>query len=116
MDEADKLKLIFSVMLWIRDNLDNELNVKVVSNKSGYSRRYFQKLFKENVGVTIKEYILHIRINRATELLVLPQKTINSISFEVGFSSHQSFSRAFKRAMHQTPRDFRQVNIKLSHK
>ena len=63
-------------------------------------------------GMTIKEYIRHIRIHRASYLLLeQPNRKITSIALEVGFASNAHFSREFRKAMGLSPTAYRKENL-----
>lgn len=64
---------------------------------------------KAVTSMTIKEYIRHIRIHRASQLLIEnPERSITSIALDVGFNTNAYFSREFKKVMGCTPSAFRQ--------
>lgn len=109
MHKEDKLLLVAGVIDWINDNLDNDINVDKVARKSGYSKWYFQRVFKNVTGITLGRYILALKFKMASQDLVLTKKTINDISFDAGFNSQQSFCRAFKNTYSITPSDYRNM-------
>jgi transcriptional regulator GlxA family with amidase domain len=75
---------------------------------------YLSRRFKREIGVGIHEYLLTLRIQRATSLLVNSTKSIKEISSEVGFRDPQVFSKAFKRRMGCPPRTYRDHNFPFS--
>jgi len=64
-------------------------------------------LFRENAGIPLGSYIQNYRINRAMELLRTSQLSIADVAGESGFTSLQSFSRAFKTATGKSPKAYR---------
>ncbi|MCB0856050.1 MAG: AraC family transcriptional regulator, partial [Bacteroidetes bacterium] len=67
---------------------------------------------KDITGMTINEYIRHIRIHRASLLLKKhPDQTILSIAVDVGFTSAAHFSREFKKVINKTPSDYRKSQL-----
>lgn len=64
-------------------------------------------LFKARTGVTPKDYLIKLRIDKAKELLRDTGLTIRQISLIVGFSDQLYFSRMFKKATGQSPREAR---------
>ena len=53
--------------------------------------------FKKETGVNFREYIHQVRIKRAVFLLLGSRKIIKEITYEIGYSNPQLFSKAFKR-------------------
>ena len=72
---------------------------------------YLSRRFKRETGVGLHDYLLTLRIERATSLLVKTTKSIKEISAEVGFRDPQVFSKAFKRRMGCPPTIYRDHNF-----
>ena len=71
------------------------------------SESYLRVVFKEHAGIPLGSYIKNYRLNRAMSLLRTTARSISDIAEEAGFGSPQAFSRIFKKAMGQTPRNYR---------
>ncbi|MGN0492604.1 MAG: helix-turn-helix domain-containing protein [Acutalibacteraceae bacterium] len=71
------------------------------------NKTYLQKLFKQNTGKTITEYILELRIRDAANLLKVSDMSIVDIAFEVGFNSRQNFYLAFKKQLGISPSEYK---------
>jgi len=67
--------------------------------------------FKKEIGISFHEYILRIRIQKASLLLIGSEKSIKEISYEVGFSRPEIFSKAFKRLVGCSPMAYRVQNL-----
>ena len=63
---------------------------------------------KQSVSMTPIDFVRHIRIMRASELLQQTDDTLASISFEVGFSDPKYFSKVFKKEMGIVPSEYRE--------
>lgn len=68
---------------------------------------YLHKLFREETGYSVCEYIQRVRLERAGELL-RGEHTLREAALAVGISSPQYFSKLFKRAYGMTPGEYRQ--------
>lgn len=64
-------------------------------------------LFKEQMGVTVIDYLTDIRIEHGKRLLVETDKTCTTICYEVGYKNQSYFTRTFKRVVGVTPIQFR---------
>ncbi|MBD2848128.1 helix-turn-helix domain-containing protein [Paenibacillus sp. IB182496] len=71
------------------------------------TEKYMSSLFKKQTGETITEYLERLRIDKATELLLEGQATIDEIAGLTGYNSAHSFRRAFKRVKGVSPSVFR---------
>jgi AraC family transcriptional regulator len=86
---------------------DQELSLKDLARASYLSPFHFARLFKKLTGVTPHNYLAHIRITHAKQLLTNSNLSITEISVRVGYLSASHFSKAFRLATGTTPRDFR---------
>lgn len=75
---------------------------------------YLSRRFKRETGVGLHDYLLTLRLQHATGLLVKTTKSIKEISAEVGFRDPQVFSKAFKRRRGCPPTVYRDRNFLVS--
>ena len=81
--------------------------VKYFAEKCFLSPNYFCDLIKKETGRTPQEYIQGKIIDIAKEQLLGTAKTINEISYALGFQYSQHFNRYFKRNTGMTPSEYR---------
>ncbi|WP_435350722.1 helix-turn-helix domain-containing protein [Morganella morganii] len=78
-DNAFYLSVIKDIILWIEHNLDKSLQLDVVAERSGYTKWYFQRIFKRFTDMTLAGYIRRRRLTKAaTELRLTTQNTDES--------------------------------------
>lgn len=80
-----------------------ELNVSLVAKKFGLSRATLFRLFQKNKDMSPVDYIIHLKIKKATYLLCKTDLSVKSIACSLGFSDPLYFSRFFKRYTGFTP-------------
>jgi AraC-like DNA-binding protein len=80
------------------------------------SRRYVEKLFKQEIGMTPKQYARLIRVKKASMLLLDPQFSgqINSIIGPLDYYDQSHFLKDFKAVVQQTPTEFLGSQLNLS--
>ncbi|MCR6109950.1 AraC family transcriptional regulator [Bacillus sp. A301a_S52] len=100
---------------YIEEHLSEEIKIEVLAKKAVLSQFYFQRLFKRLVKKSVNEYIKLRRLARASEKLGDLNKRIIDIALDVGFSSHETFTRAFKGAYGITPEEYRTHPVHLNH-
>ena len=64
-------------------------------------------VFKKVTGYSPIDYLLHVRLNRAAELLLKTASPVSEIAAECGFSDSNYFSRQFRKNYGLSPRDYR---------
>lgn len=90
-------KLVFnSIILWIENNIKEDIDVNDIVSKSGYSKRHVQYLFKKYLGYGIYTYLKNRRLSLSAKLLRITKMPIIEICNIYHFGSYQSFNRAFK--------------------
>jgi AraC-like DNA-binding protein len=87
---------------------DPELDQLVLCRELGMSRAALYNKMKSITGAGAKEYITHIRIEKAKSLMENPSLSIADIAEMTGFTSQSYFSTAFKSQTGMTPSQYRQ--------
>lgn len=93
---------------YIYNNFAFDIKVSDIAGNVGITPNYLSNIFTELVGISTKEYITSVRIERAKQLLVMTSKPIKVISGEVGYQDALYFSNAFKKHTNLSPKQYRQ--------
>lgn len=91
----------------IKDNYNSCISLDKISKVSGFSRSHFMYKFKEAMGTTFKDYLNHVRIMKAEEILDRDSMTVSEIAYKVGFNSLRQFERTFKQILGTSPTEYR---------
>ncbi len=112
-DSSSGKALINEIRAFIEENYANsELSLDFLSHKFQLNPKYLSKMFKDEFGENFVDFLIGLRIKYAKQMLQETQKSMQSISSEVGYYNYNSFNRAFKNVVGLSPRDFRkQVSI-----
>lgn len=101
---------LLRALAFIEQNVEEELDGERLSDVAGLSRFHFHRQFSKVFGVGVRSYIEQVRLRRAAfRLAFRPHQRILDIALDSGFASHEAFGRAFKRAVGQTPSEFRRA-------
>ena len=75
------------------------------------SEVYFRKLFTKYYGISPKQFIIDVRIQKAKQLLAEGVLSVSAISEKCGFSNPYHFCRLFKQHTRKTPSEYRKENL-----
>ena len=93
---------------FITEKLSENIYVEDICREFFISKNSLYRLFKEEFGVTVNEFILQKRLAKAKELLEKNQElTITEVAALCGFSDYNYFIRVFKKAVGTTPLKFK---------
>lgn len=92
---------------YVRDRLDQDLRLDEFAAIAGLSRFHFCVSFKRATGQTPHEWLVHLRMEKARELLAVGKMSIYQVALEVGYQTPSAFASAFRRTQGVTPSAFR---------
>lgn len=87
--------------------VDPELKMNIVAQKFNISPSYFSTIFRQEIGVTFRDYVGKLKINRAKELLRTTNLKCSEVAYQSGFKDSHYFSFVFKKRTGLTPLQFR---------
>lgn len=102
---------IKKVLKFVVENIsDPDMKIDDIAQAMGMSRSVLYGKIKNAVGLTPIDFVRHIRIMKAIEMLRETDETLTSIAFAVGFSDPKYFSKVFKKEMGIIPSEYREKN------
>lgn len=104
---------ILNACTYIKANITEPLSIQVLAQRSGYSEYYFSHKFKEEVGISVNDYIVNEKIEQAKLLLSGTKDPIQTISDNLSFSNRSYFYTCFQKIAGMSPSEYRSKNNKL---
>jgi AraC-like DNA-binding protein len=83
------------------------LNIRELAQEFRLSPAYLQRLFKDQTGVSMGEWMNEQRLQRAANLLADSYMSVKEIAYTIGYEHASSFIRAFERRFAQAPLRYR---------
>ncbi len=99
---------------FIEDHLDEEINIDNLARIASLSPFYYQRLFSRLIKKPVAEYVKLRRLAKATESLLQKDKRILDVALDLGFTSHEHFTRTFKDTFGMTPDEYRKNPVTLN--
>ena len=105
--DADK-EMMKRLMSYLEANVSNpELKIEDLAAAVNLGRSVFYGKIKSIVGMTPVDFLRHIRIQRAEELITKSDYSFSQIAYSIGFSDPKYFSKCFKKETGMTPSEYR---------
>lgn len=92
---------------YIEHNYSKNIKITDIANYIGINRSYLTSCFKKSMNISPQRFLLEYRMKKAENLLLSTTKSINEISFEVGYEDSLAFSKVFKSYSGLSPKSYR---------
>jgi transcriptional regulator GlxA family with amidase domain len=98
---------VAAAQAWAVDHYQHESPVAQMVAISGLAERTFKRRFAQATGMGPLDYVHHVRLEEAKQMLEAGDSSIESIAFEVGYSDASFFNRLFRRKVLMSPTQYR---------
>lgn len=103
--------LMKAVLRYIDEHYNRDISLTAIADVFYMNAVYLGRLFKASTGQRFTDYLNTLRIERASELLRLPDLWIYEISENVGYHDLNYFYRMFKAKTGMTPTEYRATHL-----
>lgn len=100
-------KAVLRVQLWLQTILSQSVTVDKMAAKAQLGQRTFLRRFQKATGFTPTEYVQHLKVQKARELLEFTTLSIKEISWKVGYEDTGFFRKTFQKFIGLRPVDYR---------
>ena len=100
-------KPVMQCVDYIYSHIKERITIQVLADHTGLSTNYLSRIFKQNLGVSVSDYIREQKIEKATHLLRYSNKSIVDIANYLAFSSQSHFIQTFENFTGLTPKKYR---------
>ncbi|NLU37711.1 MAG: AraC family transcriptional regulator [Bacteroidales bacterium] len=107
-------KRIEAIHDYFMNNYRNEVNLEELSQLVNMAKGSLCRFFKENSGITLWEYLNHIKIEFACKMLMNNELSIAQVCFDSGFNNLNHFNKQFRKITGITPSSYRKKFSELS--
>lgn len=109
--DMDKYKncsfLVKKILNYVNNNYDKDLTLSGLSEQMNVSPNYISRIFKDEVGKTLFNYINEVRVEQAKKLMHQQELKIYEIGEKVGFKSSVHFNIVFNKLTGCSPKQYR---------
>lgn len=108
-DDKQIHHLIEKTKSYIKSNIFRDISLSEIANHIHVHPNYISRLFSEETGTSLMDYITSLRISNARELLLKQDLKVYEIAEMVGYNSVAHFNRVFKREVGLTPKEYQSI-------
>lgn len=109
-----RVELLLTSLEYIEGHLRDDIKTEDVAAACFCSKSTLEKMFRCVNCISVHDYIVRRRMMQAARLLAgSPERTILDIALEYGYSTHESFARAFRQVWNCKPSEFRKMKYEL---
>lgn len=102
-----KRNMLAEAVSYIESNIHEDIRIDDIASRVYLSPNYFRKVFKQSTGLSLVEYVKHVRISKAKKLLEEDNLSVSQTAEAVGMSDLNYFSRVFKSIVGQPPSEYK---------
>ena len=110
----DKKEIITESLVYIEKNLKQKISIEEIADYVGYSKFYFSRMFKQEMNISIMEYVKERKVTCALESILQGNKILD-VAIEYGWESHSGFIKAFKSYYGFSPSLLYAMNLEIIH-
>lgn len=99
--------IIHRTIGYMKENLEKNIRIEDFANLNKYSVSHFSKLFRLTTGMSPIEYFIHLKMQKACQLLYAEDSRIKEIAASLGYEDPYYFSRLFKKYQGLSPEEYR---------
>ncbi len=106
-DDDASLDQISGIIAFLTEHSAEQFTMAEVAARVNMSESQFSRYFRRATGNTFTDFVNHLRINRACQLLMETDRYVSNVCYDVGFNNVANFNRRFLQIKGMTPKDFR---------
>lgn len=107
--KASYQERILKVLLYIQNNLDQDLSLAELAEVACFSPYHFHRVFRGMVGEPVAEYVRRLRLDQAAINLRHSKRSVTDLALKWGYDSLEAFTRAFRQHFGVSPSQYRNL-------
>lgn len=103
-------KEVVDIIEYINQNIDKKITLSSLAEEVNMNESYVSRLFKNETGTNIVNYINMIKMEKAKDLLRQPDMIVKDVANALGFEEQSYFNRMFKKYFGLNPKEYKRIN------
>lgn len=106
-------EVVIKLLKYVDASYKEKLTLKDFCGRQHYSLSYVSRRFKQETGMTFREYLQKVRVEKCCELLAGSDMTVSRAAEAVGYEDMQFFHEVFRKYLHMTPKEYRRLGKRI---
>ena len=106
-NQGSRFTINEKLLSFMERNCCTDISIAEIATKCGYTPEHFSRIFKKYTGKTPVAYLNSCRINKAKDLLLRSERSVDFVMYECGFTNRTAFFKKFYEQVGCTPLQFR---------
>ncbi|MFF2090800.1 response regulator [Paenibacillus sp. NPDC058174] len=102
-------EVVARVRTYIKEHLHEELTREEIASSVFLNPAYLSRLYKKETGVSLTDYILKLRMDKAKLLLSQTNELVSTVADAVGYTHFSHFAKMFKKITGVSPQEYRKT-------
>jgi len=111
MPDVEGSDMVYQVCLYVLNNVDSEITLKGISDNYYINSSYLSTVFKQKTKITVKDYIIMVKMERAKKLILDGDLKSYEIAGRLGYRDFEYFGKLFKKNTGLSPTEYRQRGV-----
>ncbi len=109
INPLDIINCVDSAILYMQENIDENISLNDLSKHYNYSPSRFSSLFRQKTGYAPIDYFIQMKMQKASQQLDFTQQSVKEIAINLGFDDPYYFSRRFSKVIGMSPTKYRSI-------
>lgn len=96
--------------IYMEEHYSEDISLEDIAKEVNLSSYYFSRFYKGETGINFSDKLITIRIEKAKKYLLEPELSIKEVSYMVGYTDPNYFSKLFKKVTGSTASDYKKQN------
>ncbi len=107
--EDQSTRPVRNAQAYVEEHYMEPVTLEEIARHVGLNETYLSSVFKKQTGKSLIDFLTHVRVQHAKELLINHHKSVNEIAEEVGFNDAKYFTKRFKKYTGLSPNEYRKL-------
>lgn len=105
-----KHRAVLELIQYVDKNYGDHINLGMFCRQYHYTLSYISRIFRKETGLSFREYLQKVRVEKSCRLLAGSDMRIGEIAQAVGYEDKKFFNSIFKKIVKMTPREYRNLS------